>query len=59
MSELPLLVADLALIFAVTCFFSLLFKWLKQLVVLEDPAPDFGYYGGKILSGLSENMIIY
>jgi CPA2 family monovalent cation:H+ antiporter-2 len=34
MSELPLLVADLALILAVACFFSLLFKWLKQPVVL-------------------------
>jgi CPA2 family monovalent cation:H+ antiporter-2 len=34
MSELPLLVTDLALILAVACFFSLLFKWLKQPVVL-------------------------
>ncbi|MDR2147539.1 MAG: cation:proton antiporter [Tannerella sp.] len=34
MSELPLLVTDLALILVVATFFSLLFKWLKQPVAL-------------------------
>ena len=34
MSEVPLLVTDLALILVVAGFFSLLFKWLKQPVVL-------------------------
>ncbi|MDR2148159.1 MAG: cation:proton antiporter [Tannerella sp.] len=34
MSEVPLLVTDLALILVVASFFSLLFKWLKQPVAL-------------------------